>query len=80
MKILFTSDLHGLMSAIRDFSKLLENGDYDVGVISGDILDDGIPDNELEEMFQLTELEPDDFIEELPDADDSSDKTGYCLL
>lgn len=59
------------MPAFYDFSNTLKFGDFDVGIISGDILDDGIPDNELEEMFQLTELDPDDFIEELPDADDS---------
>ena len=71
MKILFTSDIHGLMSAITDFTKLLKTDDFDVGVISGDILDDGIPDNEMEDMFLSNQLDPDDFIEELPDADDS---------
>ncbi len=47
MKILFTSDIHGFMPAFKNFSDLLKTGDFDIGIISGDILDDGIPDNEL---------------------------------
>lgn len=75
MKILFTSDLHGLIPAFNEFSEKLKNEDYQFGVIAGDILDDGISDNDLDEIYQLTELHPDDFLMELPDADESWDET-----
>lgn len=69
MKILFTSDLHGNLDAINDFAQKLK--DYDLGIIAGDIIDDGMPDNEMQEMSISAGLTPDDFIPELPDADDS---------
>lgn len=38
MKLLFTSDLHGLDSAYSDFSNILRKGDYEIGVIAGDLM------------------------------------------
>jgi len=71
MKILFTADLHGLTSAFHHFAEMLAEGDFEAGVIAGDILDDGIPDQEMEEVYAATDLTPDDFLPELPDADDN---------
>jgi Icc-related predicted phosphoesterase len=41
MRILFSSDMHGDMDAYAAFTRLL--GDYDCGVLSGDLLDEFIP-------------------------------------
>lgn len=38
MNLLFTSDLHGLEPAYRDFSRRLREGEYDVGVLAGDLM------------------------------------------
>ena len=38
MNLLFTSDLHGLETAYRDFSRRLREGPYDVGVLAGDLM------------------------------------------
>jgi Icc-related predicted phosphoesterase len=38
MNLLFTSDLHGLEPAYRDFSRRLKEGNYDVGVLAGDLM------------------------------------------
>lgn len=69
MKILFTSDVHGLISAIESYTYELSKEDYDCGVIAGDIIDDGVPDNEIEEYIAEGYLHPDDFLEQLPPAD-----------
>ena len=69
MRILFTSDLHGHMKSIKSYSDILKSGPYDIGIISGDIIDDGVPDQEIEEHFKNGILDPDDFIEELLEAD-----------
>lgn len=45
MKLLFTSDLHGLDSAYVRFSELLKEVNYDIGVLGGDLM--GYP-SELE--------------------------------
>lgn len=41
MKLLFTSDLHSDIEAFERFTSLLKD-QFDLGVISGDLLDDGI--------------------------------------
>jgi len=46
MRILLTSDLHGLEDAALRFAKAL-TGRYDVGVIAGDLLDDQLTEAEL---------------------------------
>ena len=69
MRILFTSDLHGRLKDIENFANILKLEKYDIGVIAGDIIDDGIPTNELDEYIASGELNADDFIEELFDAD-----------
>ena len=71
MRILFTSDLHGRLTDIEKFTNILKLEKYDIGVIAGDIIDDGIPNNELDVYFDSGELNEDDFIEELFDADKS---------
>jgi len=38
MKLLFTSDLHGLSSAYQRFAQVLAGAQFDVGVISGDLM------------------------------------------
>jgi len=44
MKILFTSDLHGLVAAYERFSALLQNSSFDIGIISGDLTTGFMPD------------------------------------
>jgi Icc-related predicted phosphoesterase len=68
MRILFTSDLHALLEAYRGFSATLKS--FDMGVIAGDLLDDYVGDEELARMLDLS---PDDFLEELPDPDETLD-------
>jgi len=46
MRILLTSDLHGVEQTFRSFSSALQ-GDYDLGVIAGDLLDDQLPESAL---------------------------------
>lgn len=38
MKLLFSSDLHGLDSAYRNFSWMLKSGSYQIGVLAGDLM------------------------------------------
>jgi predicted phosphodiesterase len=38
MKILFSSDIHGLIPAYKQFSELLKNSDFDLGILSGDLM------------------------------------------
>jgi Icc-related predicted phosphoesterase len=38
MKLLFISDLHGLDRAYLDFAEELKRGDYDLGVLGGDLM------------------------------------------
>ena len=64
MKILFTSDPHGDIEAIKKFSKLLKH--YDCGIIAGDILDEFIP---ISDAISFG-LRSEDYIEELFDAED----------
>lgn len=68
MNILFTSDLHGDTEAYKNYAFTLENNDYDIGIIAGDLMDDYVSKKELIEYFNLA---PDDLLEELPSADES---------
>lgn len=67
MKILFTSDLHSDIKAFQQFASLLDQY-FDIGVISGDLLEDSIT---LSEMKDRLSLEDDDLLEELYDPDDT---------
>jgi len=49
MKILLTSDLHGSEDAFRSFSRALQ-GDYDIGVIAGDLFDDKLTEAEASRL------------------------------
>lgn len=55
MKILFSSDLHGMESAYRRFSHHLK--DYDFGVLSGDMQEDFLPDGEVIRLTGQSYLE-----------------------
>lgn len=70
MKILFASDFH---SQARDFEKFVEvlEKHFDVGVIAGDMMEDGI---DKEETMQLLNLTEDDLIPNLPSADETYDE------
>ena len=52
MRILLTSDLHGVEDAFRSFSRAL-GSDYDVGVIAGDLLDDQLSETDLSLLTRL---------------------------
>lgn len=67
MKILFTSDLHSDKKAFEQFTALLDRK-FDIGVISGDLLEDSIT---LSEMKERLSLEDDDLLEELYDPEDT---------
>jgi Icc-related predicted phosphoesterase len=75
MKILFTSDLHGLESAYRDFAQLLKSA-YDVGVIAGDLHDDYLPKEEIQRLLNLRD---DDMLEELH-SDEELNNPGEFLM
>lgn len=75
MKILFTSDLHGYIDSFEKFAKILADKDFDCGIIAGDLLDEGIPPKELQEIFKTTDLSEDDFLEELPAAEDTFEES-----
>jgi Icc-related predicted phosphoesterase len=68
MRILVTSDLHGLPAAYERFAAALRR--YDVGVIAGDNLDQYISDDRLVEMLGL---DPDEFLDELPGENDTAE-------
>ncbi len=67
MNILVTSDLHGNMDAFKTFSEMIKKK-YDYGIIAGDLLEDSIT---LNEMQNALSLEPDDLLEELFDPYDT---------
>ena len=64
-----TSDLHGNKDAFYRYSSLLQQK-FDMGVISGDLLDDAIT---LKTMKDTLSLEDDDLLEELYDPEDTVD-------
>lgn len=72
MKLLFTSDVHGLLPVYRRFARVLRRGDWDAGVISGDLRDAQVPPAELAQLFGLG---PDEMLDELPPADESIEET-----
>lgn len=67
MKILFTSDLHGEIDTFKSFVRHL-NSDFDIGVISGDLLEDAVT---LDVMKETLSLDEDDLLEELYDPEDT---------
>ena len=70
MLALVTSDTHGHMPIFERYAELLRDGPYAVGIIAGDILDDGFKPEELEDAIEGTDLDPDDFVPELAGADE----------
>lgn len=71
MKILFTSDVHGIKGMYSEFSQILKNSDFDCGVIAGDNQRDLLPDNEV---IELLNLDPDAMVEVLAGEDDGIDE------
>lgn len=69
MKILFTSDLHGLLEAYKNFSQLLKDFPYDVGVISGDLIT-GFRPEEFDRVKRDLGIEEEDLLEELHSPDE----------
>jgi Icc-related predicted phosphoesterase len=64
MKVLFTSDLHGLVEAYQRFALQLGMPEYDVGIIAGD-LTTGFRPEEFESIRQTEGILEDDLLEEL---------------
>ncbi len=71
MRILLTSDTHGHTPAITRFAEMLRDGDYDCGIIAADILDDGFRPAEMQDAIREAGMDTDDFLPELPTADES---------
>jgi Icc-related predicted phosphoesterase len=70
VKLLFTSDLHGLESAYRGFAARLASGDYACGVIAGDLMTHFSPD-ETEALLAARGLSADDLLPELDSPSDT---------
>jgi Icc-related predicted phosphoesterase len=68
MTILFTSDLHGDLQAVERYARLLGTGEFDVGVIAGDIGDYNVT---LREIGETPGVQEDDLLEELYDPEDT---------
>jgi Icc-related predicted phosphoesterase len=66
VRILFTSDLHGILDAYRKFSQVAK--DYDAAVIAGDLLGEYIP-NEV--IGRAPNLSADDFLDDPPSPEDA---------
>ena len=69
MKVLFTSDLHGLIEAYERFAELLGRPDFDLGIISGD-LSTGNTANEMDELIAKHREANDEILEELHSPND----------
>lgn len=80
MRFLVSSDLHGKISAFQNYAYLLQSDAFDAGIIAGDLLDDGVPDEEMAEVFQNTDLSPDDFLPELQFEDETTSEYMDRLL
>ena len=68
MKVLFSSDLHGMVAAFERFAEMLARPEFGVGVLAGDLKDDYVPKSEAIERFGL---EPDDVLDELYPAENT---------
>jgi Icc-related predicted phosphoesterase len=79
MKVLFTSDLHGLIEAYERFAVLLKTSSYDIGIISGD-LTTGFRPEEFESIRQKEGILQDDLLEELHSPRDKLPITPNRLL
>lgn len=73
MRIRLTSDVHGDIPTIEAFSKLLSGDEFDMGVIAGDILDDGFTSEHIASAVASGALDSDDFVPELPGDDEDTD-------
>jgi Icc-related predicted phosphoesterase len=56
MKILFTSDLHGDCDVIKDFVRILDNGDFAAGIIGGDLLSNDLVGRDNTEEMKILEI------------------------
>jgi Icc-related predicted phosphoesterase len=71
MKVLFSSDLHGMVAAFERFAEMLARPEFGVGVLAGDLKDDYVPKSEAIERFGL---EPDDVLDELYPAENTPEQ------
>jgi Icc-related predicted phosphoesterase len=69
MRLLFTSDLHGILPAYERFAELLAAGSYDAGVLAGDLLEEVLTDDQI---VALTGIDPDQLLDELPCDDEAA--------
>ena len=69
MRLLFTSDLHGIIPAYERFAELLGSESYDAGVLAGDLLEEVLTD---EQIVALTGIDPDQLLDELPGDDEAA--------
>ena len=70
MKILFTADLHSNKDAFKQFASILENKDFSLGIIAGDLTDGFISKEKILSMLDITE---DDLLPELHSPDVSKE-------
>ncbi|HUW70172.1 MAG TPA: metallophosphoesterase [bacterium] len=67
LKVLFSSDIHGMKSAFERFSELLRTDGYDAGILGGDLLDEYMTEEKVQALLGVPE---DELIDELPGPDD----------
>jgi Icc-related predicted phosphoesterase len=77
MKILFTSDIHEDLVAYDRFVYLLKERNYDIGIISGDLME---YDLTIKEMESTPGVHSDDLLEELYDPEDSIDDLNERVI
>ena len=63
MRLLFSSDIHGKVDAYKRFAEILSSPEYALGVLGGDLIDEYISKDEIEELYGATD---DDLLDELP--------------
>jgi Icc-related predicted phosphoesterase len=63
LRILFSSDLHGMDSAFERFAALLSDGGYDAGILGGDLLDEYLTD---EAITRILGIDCGELLDELP--------------
>jgi Icc-related predicted phosphoesterase len=79
MRILFTSDLHGLIDAYRRFSSILMDYSFDIGIISGDLITGFLPD-EFSQLRSEGSASTGDLLEELHSPEDDAQPKYNALI
>lgn len=68
MRILATADLHGKVSAFEHFAESLRVGQYDAGIMAGDLMTH-FSQPEIDDLLHRLEASRDDLLDELPAVD-----------